>query len=362
MTKIVDVHATAIAIPRGSTLTTSYGARNDAVTVVVEVVTDDGVSGFGQAAVDAPFYGETAEGIVVNVHNYLKPALYGESPLSIELLNQKMRRALPDHWASHSGVELALWDLKGKLLGVPVYQLLGGKFRDGVDLMGSVNRAEPDQMAKEATRKLDETPYPVMKIKIGMDPEEDVHIYRAVAEAVAGRAVIQADGNAGYTMADALIALPAMTTIGGIGAFEQPVARLDDLAELARRIDAPFMADEAIYGPGDAISVIRQRAASIALMKLSKHGGILNVQKIAAVFESAGLVLSVALYYDLIAAAAIHLAAALPCVQLALAANDDDRLHPDRPARSPRIDHPCPRRSRLRRRGRSREAGALCVG
>ncbi len=313
--KITEISATAVSIPRQSVLTTSYGSREDAVTVLVEVRTDEGLTGIGQTAVDAPFYGETAEGIVANIRAHLAPALRGESPLDIERLNARMRSVLPHHWSSHAGVDLALWDLKGKALGVPVYQLLGGRVRGGVDLMGFLRRSRPARMAQEVAATLSRTPYRVLKMKIGIDPAEDVAQYRAVAEAVGDRAVIQVDGNAGYTLAEAIPALTAMERAGHLGAIEQPVARTVDLAEIARRIPVPVMADEAIYPPEDALEVVRERAASIALMKITKHGGILSVQKIAAIFEAAGLILSVAIYYDVIAAAAAHIAAAVPCVR-----------------------------------------------
>lgn len=313
--KITGVTAQAVKVPRKTRLTTSYGSRDDALTVVVQVETDQGLVGIGQTAVDAPFYGETAEGILANTRAHLAPAVIGESPLDIERLNRKMRDALPHHWSSHAGIELALWDLKGKALGVPVYQLLGGKVREGVDLMGFVRLAEPDAMAEAVTRTLSETPYPVIKMKIGMDPVQDLRRYRAVADAVRGRAVIQVDANAGYTLAHAVPTLQAMCDAGSLGIVEQPVAHTDDLAEIARRIPVPVMADEAIYPPDDAIEVVRRRAASVALMKITKHGGILNVQKIAAIFEAAGLILSVAIYYDIVAAAAAHIAAAIPCVR-----------------------------------------------
>lgn len=320
--RITGVRARAVNIPRRSVLTTSYGARNDAITVVVEVETDEGVTGIGQTAVDAPFYGETAEGILANVRTHLAPAVVGESPLHIERLNGRLRAALPKHWSSHAGIELALWDLKGKALGVPVYQLLGGKVRDGVDLMGFVRRSDPARMAQDAVATLEETPFPVLKMKIGIDPREDVVQYRAVAEAIGDRAVVQVDGNAGYTISQAIPALAAMERIGGLGIIEQPVERTADLAEIARRVSVPVMADEAIYPPNDALEVVERRAASVALMKITKHGGILNVQKIAAIFESAGLILSVAIYYDIIAAAAAHIAAALPCVRWPSPATD----------------------------------------
>jgi muconate cycloisomerase len=313
--KITDLRTTVVGIPRIERLTTSYGSSDLAITVVVELLTDEGITGFGQTAVAPRSYGETAEGIAANIQKHLAPAVIGESPLNIEHLNQKMQAALPHHWSSHAGVEFALWDLKGKALGVPIYQLLGGKVRDGLSLMGFVHHAAPAQMAAEAHETLAREPFPVLKMKIGLDPRADVARYRAVAEAVGDRAVIQVDGNTGYTIAQAIPALTAMEAIGSLGAIEQPVARVADLAEIAQRLATPVMADEAIYPPEDAIEIVRRKAASLALMKITKHGGILHVQKIAAVFEAAGLGLSMAIYYDLIALAAAHLAAALPCVR-----------------------------------------------
>ncbi len=312
--KIVDVRTTVVSIPRAATLTTSYGSTGAAITVAVELETDAGLTGIGQTAVAPRSYGETAEGMAANIMAHLAPAVIGESPLDIERLTHKMDAALPHHWSSHAGVEFALWDLKGKALGVPVYQLLGGKVRDGLNLMGFVHHDAPDVMAAEAQETLDEHGFPVLKMKIGLNPREDIARYEAVAAAVGDRAVIQVDGNTGYTISQALPALTAMEAAGALGAIEQPVARLSDLAEIASRLNTPVMADEAIYPPEDAVEVVRRRAASLALMKITKHGGIGNVQKIGAIFESAGFSLSMAIYYDVIALAAAHLAAALPCV------------------------------------------------
>ncbi len=169
-------------------------------------------------------------------------------------------------------------------------------------------------MARKAVETLDEHGYPVLKMKIGLNPHDDILRYRAVAEAIGDRAVIQVDGNTGYTIAQAIPALATMESIGALGAIEQPVARMSDMAEIARRLNTPVMADEAIYPPEDAIEVVRQQAASIALMKMNKHGGLTNVHQIGMIFGAAGLSLSIAIYYDLIGVAASHLAAALPCV------------------------------------------------
>lgn len=312
--RITGLKTTLISLPRRSTLRTSYGSIDVANSVLIELVTDEGLVGVGQVSVDAPFYGESAEGMLANIRAHLAPALIGEDPLQITRLNAKMRAVLPSHWFSHSGVEMALWDLKGKALGVPIYQLLGGKVRDGVDLMGFVYHDAPERMASYAEDELDQFGYTVLKMKVGLDPRDDVARYRAVAEAVGDRAVIQADGNTGYTIAEAIPTLCEMERIGALGAVEQPVKRLDEMAELARRLRAPVMADESIYPPMDAIEVVKRQAASVALMKIGKHGGLQSVHEIGAVFGAAGLTLSIAIYFDLIAAAAAHLAAAIPCV------------------------------------------------
>ncbi len=312
--KITEVLANVIRIPRTAQLTTSYGSENWATTVLVQIKTDEGVTGLGQASVDAPFYGESAEGMIANVRAHLTPAIVGEDPFDISRLNRKLQAALPDHTFSHSGVDMALWDLKGKALGVPVHQLLGGRVRQGLTLMGFVHHDTPERMAEQADQILQEHPYSVLKMKVGINPKEDLKRYAAVAEAIDGRAVIQADGNIGYTIAEAVPTLMAMEAIGSLGTAEQPVKRIEDKADLANRLNAPIMADEAIYAPDDAIEVVRRKAATVALMKISKHGGLENVHRIGMIFEAAGLSLSIAIYYDLIAVAAAHLAAALPCV------------------------------------------------
>jgi L-alanine-DL-glutamate epimerase-like enolase superfamily enzyme len=319
--KIVGLNVTVIKIPRLSVLTTSYGSEDSATTLLLEINTDEGITGYGQVSVDAPFYGETTEGMYVNIRNHIVPALVGEDPLNITYLNQKMQAALPHHYFSYSGVDMALWDLKGKALGVPVYQLLGGKVREGVDLMGFVRHDVPEKMAEAARREADKG-YPILKMKIGMNPKEDIKRYRAVAEAVGDKATIQVDGNTGYTIAEAIPALAEMERIGALGIIEQPVERLEDMADIARRLNTPVMADEAIYPPQDAIEVVRHKAASVALMKLNKHGGITPVQQIGMIFEAAGLSLSISIYYDLIGVAAAHLAAALPCVRWPSPATD----------------------------------------
>jgi L-alanine-DL-glutamate epimerase-like enolase superfamily enzyme len=314
VTVIQAVDVRAIAIQRTSTLTTAYGPRNDATTVLVQMKTDDGLTGLGQAAVDQPYYGETAEGMLANIRTYLAPGLIGQNPFDITRLAALLERTLPGHEASRSALEMALWDIKGKALGVPVYQLLGGKLHAGISVMGSLAHGEPDAMAESVLETLDRVPYSTIKLKVGMGIDDDVRRYKAVREAVGDRAALQVDANAAYTYGDAILALSRLIDIGNLVMIDQPVASLDDMAALARMLAVPLMADEAIGGPADALEIVKRRAASAGFLKIAKHGGMLNVQKIATIFEAAGMAISMGIYYDVIAAAAAHLSAALPAV------------------------------------------------
>jgi len=309
--KIIGVTSVIVSIPRTARLTLSGGSRDDATTVLVRIQTDAGITGIGQTVVDPPAFG--AAGIKANIDAYLAPLLIGQSPGEIARLHGMMERALPGHRATHAAIDIALWDLNGKARGVPVHQLLGERLREGIALMAMAPHADPNTMARE-TEKLLATPYPALKIKIGMGVADDLARYRAVHAAAGGRALIQVDGNAGYTLDEAIAALTAMEAIGGLGMIEQPVARLDDLAALARRFAAPVMADESFDGP-DALTEIASRcAARAAFLKLPKQGGILGALAAARIAERAGIALSVAVYYDVLAAAAAHLAVALPAI------------------------------------------------
>jgi muconate cycloisomerase len=313
--KVTQVRVTPVSLPRSHTLTTSYGSGDLATTVLVEIMTDAGITGIGQTAVAPRSYGETAEGIAVNIATYLAPVVLGQDPSNINYLLQAMQKALPHHWASHAGVELALWDVTAKALGVPVYVLLGGKLTAGVTLMGFVHQDTPAKMADEARKVVADEGFEVLKMKIGADPEADLERYRAVAHAIEGQAVIQVDGNIGYSLAQAIHTLPQMEASGSLGAVEQPVARVADMAVLATKLTTPIMADEAIYAAPDAIEIARSGAASLALMKITKHGGVSQVRSIGTIFEAAGLGLSIAIYFDVIAAVAAHLAVSLPAVR-----------------------------------------------
>lgn len=319
--KIVDVRATIAALPRRRMLKTAYGEAGDTVTVVVQVFTDEGITGLGQTVAPAPWYGETAEAIKINIDKYLRPAVLGQDPFDIERLFTRMEHALRGTRYPITAIEFALWDIKGKALGVPVYQLLGGRYGEGILLHAFVERQSVDEMA-ERIRALAAEGWRWFKTKIGFGLEEDLRWYRHLREAVGDGIKFQLDGNTGYTLGEAVQALSQMERLGGCALIEQPVRHLDEMATLAQRLATPIQADEAVTGPRSVFEIAERRAAHVLHFKIHKYGGLSQARRMAAIAEAAGLEISVAPYVDIEAAAAAHFAAATPGVRWPAGAND----------------------------------------
>ncbi len=309
--KITAIESTIVNIARSRDLATAYGVSSTTNTVVVQVRTDEGITGIGQTVAPAPWGGDAVEVVKHHIDRYIGPALIGEDPFNIERLHQLMFQAMRRAVNARTALDFALWDIKGLALGVPVYQLLGGACRPGALCHGFVEREEPPAMAARI-EELAAEGWTWFKTKIGFGVQDDVAWYRQLRELVSDDIKFQLDGNTGYTLAEAVPALTRLEALGGVALFEQPVRYLDEMAQLAARLSTPLQADEATSGPRSVYEIARERAAHVLHFKLHRYGGLLPAAKMAAVAEAAGLEISIAPYFDIIAAAAAHLAAATP--------------------------------------------------
>lgn len=309
--KIVDVRATIVDLPRRHSLKTAYGDGPKTTIVVAQVYTDEGITGVGQTVAPAPWYGDSAEAIVANIDTYLRPAAIGQNPFDIEHVYRVLYRALRGGVYAITALEFALWDIKGKALGVPVYQLLGGRCNEGARLHAFADQDNVEVMA-ETVNHLADQGWTWFKMKIGFGMDEDLARYRALREAIGDRVRFQVDGNTGYTLGEAVQTLTQMESLGGLGLVEQPVRYLDEMATLATRLRTPLQADELLTGPRSVYDVARAGAAHVLHLKIHKYGGLLPSKRMAAIAEAAGLECSVAPYPDIEGAAAAHLAASTP--------------------------------------------------
>ena len=332
--KITEVRSTIVAIQRRKALKTTYGASPNTVTVVAQVFTDEGITGIGQTVAPAPWYGKSAEAIKSDIDRFLQPAIVGSHPFDIERLFITMNQALREAHYAITAIEYALWDIKGKALGVPVYQLLGGACMPGARLHAFVERESVEETAQNID-KLSSEGWTWFKTKIGFGVREDLAWYRDLRDTVGDHAQFQLDGNTGYMLGEAIQVLTQMEKMGGVALFEQPVRYLDEMAVLATRVTTPLQADEALTGPRSAYEVAQQKAAHVFHFKIHKFGGLMQAARMAAIAEAAGIEISVAPYFDIIAAAAAHFAAATPVAKWPAGFSDmtdtilDEPLKPD---------------------------------
>ena len=280
--------------------------------VIVEIDTDGGITGVGEACTDIGFFGEPVEEVQSAIDLYLGPKLLGQDPFDREHLLAQID--FPGNSCAKSGIDLALHDLLGKALGVPVCNLIGGSRRRQVFAVMEVSGGAPDGMARQC---VDWVAQGVrgFKAKVGGIPEEDADRLAAIRDAVGPQIVLRADANQGYSPKEA-IRLCRLCERRGVGLelLEQPVPKWDlaGMAQVRAAVDVLIEADESAYTPHDVVQIVRAGAADVINIKIGKAGGLYQSKKIAAVAEAAGLecVIGTAWGLGIKVAAKLHLAAA----------------------------------------------------
>ena len=232
----------------------------------------------------------------------------------MERLSARMRTVIAGNPFTKAGLEMALWDILGKAAGLPLYRLLGGPVRDFVPTKFSVSGVAPEEAAEIALWAVEQG-FQAMKVKVGLEPADDVARVRAVREAVGPEVRLGADANGGWMPRVAIHTIDRLREFD-LFFIEQPVPALDVswLADVRRRVALPVVADESVYSLQDAMSIVRAEAADVLSVYVGKGGGIGPARKTAAVAEAAGLTCTVGsnLEMGVASAAMIHLAMATP--------------------------------------------------
>ncbi|HID08597.1 TPA: dipeptide epimerase, partial [Candidatus Micrarchaeota archaeon] len=244
------------------------------VEVAIVVIEDHkGRLGIGEGCPAKRITGETID-TVLGALKVLAPTLIGEDPLRIGYLADKMDGVLSGNTAAKAALDIALHDLAGKILGVPVWKLLGGHTSDPISTDYTVGIDDPEKMAREAARLVEEG-FREIKVKVGEDPERDVERVGAIRKAVGDRIVIRIDANQGWSPQEAVWALREMEP-SRVQLVEQPVPHwdLEGLRYVRERSPIPVMADEAVHLPQDALRAIRVGAVDYINIKLMKAGGL----------------------------------------------------------------------------------------
>lgn len=280
--------------------------------VIVRLHTDEGVTGIGE--IGRYFEGETMPGIVHTIKNYVQPALLAApDPLNIAATNEAIHRGLPKgNRFAKAAVDIALHDLKGRALGVPVYTLLGGYYRRNLFVSQTIGVKDLETAVGDAMRYVAEG-YKSLKVKIGSDPDKDIALIAEIRRAVGSDIALRVDANQGYSTAVAIRTLRAMEAYD-LSLIEQPVPRwdLDGMHQICEALDTPILACESARSPQHVMAIAKRQAADMINIKVGRPGGLQGAQKMAAVAEAAGLPVTVGMMMEMGVgtAAAAHFAAA----------------------------------------------------
>lgn len=303
-TGISDPHATrdlpritgVELFPMSSPLKLTIHMREETLTsidsVLIKLHTDMGITGIADIGNVSPSYhGETQESIMAMVSQVFFPhVLRGESATNIEKIVAQMDFMCRDNFQAKTLVDCALHDIKAKLYGVPLYEILGGKSVDRIQLGWVMSAEPPEQSVLQAQRALDEG-FTALKLKMGQGSlKTDLATIRAVREHVGPDIKLWVDVNGAWNYQEALDSIRAVERYD-LWFIEQPLPHwdIDGHARLRGKVGTPIYADESARDLADIQEIIRKDAADGLMIKVPKAGGLLKSQQWIAVAQSAGL-------------------------------------------------------------------------
>ena len=320
--KITAVTAKKVEVPLWKPFTISLGTIYSCELVFLRIDTDCGITGYGEGSGVEFVTGETSD-TVLGAIKLFEPILLGQDPYAIEHIHRAMDRKLVGNSSAKAAIDIALYDLMSKAAGLPLYRFLGG-VSGQVEVDITIGIDTPEAMAKEAGQRAAEG-YRELKIKAGIDPENDITAINLIREA-APLIHLKVDANQGWTVATALRVMREYEKVG-VEAVEQPVPfwNIEGLREVRSKANIPVMADESCFTPNDAFKIAKVDAADVLNIKLMKCGGLYRADQISTIAEAAGLrcMLGCMIESQLSIAAAAAFVAARPNVMYA----DLDSFH-----------------------------------
>jgi len=320
--KITDLQVHVLRSPLAEPFAFSQGWVHHRSATLVEVQTDTGLVGWGEAFAQGL---EPPQVAAAAIEHALRPLVLGADPLDIEVLWHRMYHQTRDHGrkgsviAALSAVDIALWDLAGKHHGLPVHKLLGGAFRTRVQPYATgfyriKGQGERDRLVQEAHAHR-EAGFRLMKVKLGYGVDDDIQVIQAIARAVQGSDVmLMVDTNHAYGRAEALRLGWVLDEIG-VRWYEEPVVPedIDGYVELRARLRTPIAGGEnehTLYGFRELLG---RHAVDIAQPDVGSCGGLTAARHIAVLAQAHGIEVNPHVWGSAVAqAASLQLIAALP--------------------------------------------------
>ena len=312
--RIEQIRVHTISIPAKAVHSHGSGDVAGINSVILEIITDTGITGWGEAS-PWPVFTGTVEGNAAALHIHLRPHLEGQDPVQVEKLLNMADKIVVGHPEAKAALEMALLDITGQITGLSVCELVGGRMRNDMGMSFSI--ANPDFDADlEDVAAMWEDGVRIFKLKTGFDSHQfDVMRCETLREIYGDAFDMRIDYNQG------LLAYDAVRCIRDLEAFrptfvEQPVKmhEREVLAHIAHVVDTPIMADESVFDPKGALYGAQIRIADIFSLKIMKSGGIRRALEVSAIARAAGIEIYGGCMFEtgLAHAAGTHLMAAVP--------------------------------------------------
>ncbi len=315
MVNIERVEAIPVSIPLNHPYKDANRIETHSRDVVVKVTASGGAVGWGGGSPRSFPTGETQASAIKVLGDHLLPLLEGKDPFEIESIHLEMEAAIPFHYAPKSAIDCALYDLQGRILDTPVYNLLGGKIRGEMPSFDILPLESPEKTAEIALAAQAEGTK-AFKVKMNRDVKTSVARVRAVRDAAGGETMLVVDANSSWTPKLA-ISVCSMIEEYDVTMVEQPVPGhdLDGMEFITRNTRVRIGADESMR-PDYMTDLMRRRAADVVNIKVNREGGLLPSKKAAALAEANGIegLCGSVIQGALIDAAAAHLFASTPVI------------------------------------------------
>lgn len=290
MMKIKDIRIGKVQIPLKRPFKTALRRVDTAEDLIVKVICDDGSVGWGNAPSTPVITGDSHESAAAAICRIIKPKLIGRDIDDREDILQAIQRSMVHNTSAKAAVDIAVHDLFCQKYKMPLHRFFGGaRQRIVSDLTISVNT--PEIMADDA-RRAAAAGYRHVKVKVGLDQEDDFRRVCAVRRAVGPAAAVRVDANQGWKPKEAVRIIRRMEDAGlDVEFVEQPVAAWDaeGLKLVTDHVATDIMADESVFDVHDVFRLLSMRACDLINIKLMKAGGLGPAEKIAAAAEGAGV-------------------------------------------------------------------------
>lgn len=313
--KVVDVKIGKVKIPLKRPFKTALRTVHFAEDIIVKLISQSGLIGFGSAAPTLAITGESLGSISACLVNELKPKIIGLEISNIEKTMSVLHSSVAYNTAARAAVDMALYDLYAQSLNLPLYKLLGG-YHNLIFTDITISANSPEIMVADSLVAVEEG-FSDLKLKLGVggSAKLDIERVKAVRSAVGGKIKISVDANQAWGAKEAVRIIRKLEDLSlNVEFVEQPVKAkcINDLRYVTERVATDILADESVFSPYDALQIALHKSADIINIKLAKAGGIYNATKILHVCEAAEIecIMGCMLESQIAVTAAVHFAAA----------------------------------------------------